>query len=303
MENSKSYTDKTLSKFFSSVENGVAGVLHIKSGKPGPVAGITVCTHGNEPSGLRAFAYLIDTLDVQASLIKGELYLIVNNLEAAQKSVRYIDADMNRLSADVMIRNDLGYEGRRARELAPVWSRFDAALDIHSTSVEAEPMVFQIGPRLHVELLKGMPIKKVITNIDAVQRGKPACAFYGRSDARVFAIETGQHVSQAAVSCACVSVKAFLQNLAMLPGDTIESEIHEEYRVIESVVLPNNSYKIVGTFPNFVPVTRGMVIARGDGPDIVMPFDGHTIMHNGKAQPDDILSEALFITEPVKRYQ
>ncbi len=57
-----------------------------------------------------------------------------------------------------------------------------------------------------------------------------------------------------------------------------------------------------GVFENLKHVEKGTLIAKGSGPDFVMPIDGCTIMHNGKPHPDDPKNEALFITEPEKAW-
>ncbi len=163
-----------------SVCDGVPGVMRISSGRAGPIVGVTVCSHGNEPSGLAAVDYLLNTLKLPVNLLRGEVYLVVNNLQAALESKRFVSVDMNRLPADTPTRdNDPASEVRRSRELLPIWKKFDVGLDIHSTSQDAPPMIISLGPMFHAELVRGFPIEIVISNIDRVQRGKPAPAFYG----------------------------------------------------------------------------------------------------------------------------
>ena len=58
----------------TSTSNGVHGVMAINSGNPGPVLGITACTHGNEPSGLAVFDYLLNDIHIEKwHFFKGKL--------------------------------------------------------------------------------------------------------------------------------------------------------------------------------------------------------------------------------------
>jgi len=288
----------------ASVCDGVPGVMRISSGRAGPIVGITVCSHGNEPAGLTAVDHLLNTLRLSKILLKGEVYLVVNDLQAAIESKRFISVDMNRLPANApRLENSEAYEVKRTHELLPIWSRFDIGLDIHSTTQDAPPMIISLGPVFHADLVKGFPIEIVISNIDRVQRGKPASAFYGTGAAQVVAIEAGQHNSNGAGRVASVCAQALLINLGMLDGTVGAPVSYREYKVVDSIVLPDDSYETpADAFPNFQRVEKGTLIARGDGSDILMPMDGHVIMHNGKAKPSDVLNEALFITEPVRQW-
>src|SRR6202158_1107507 len=127
---------KTFDRLKSSTTDGIPGVIRIESGKPGPVLGITAGTHGNEPAGISVFHHLLNELDIEKTLIAGTLYLVVNNIRAAEaffnaqteeefRKARYHDVNMNRLPKNVLdIKDDSRYEIQRAQEVYPVWQRF-----------------------------------------------------------------------------------------------------------------------------------------------------------------------------------
>lgn len=79
------YSLEELRRTFEALANtsdlGPDGTKVIDSGKQGPTVGLTICTHGNEPSGLAAFQRLLDT-DVAARLQRGRLVVVINNLKA-----------------------------------------------------------------------------------------------------------------------------------------------------------------------------------------------------------------------------
>ena len=76
--------EAVLRNFKKSTCDGVSGVMRIDGPKPGPGLGITACTHGNEPSGLAIFHHLLNDLNIKETLECGTLYLVVNNIEAAE---------------------------------------------------------------------------------------------------------------------------------------------------------------------------------------------------------------------------
>ncbi len=312
-DNSKKEMQRIYEMLCRSRSQNVSGVVHIESPVPGPVVGITVCTHGNEPSGLFAVAYLLETLDIAKTLLKGSVYVVVNNVESASQFMqcgtgaknggRFVDIDMNRLPADLTDRaDDMRYEVRRALELLPIWKLFDVGLDMHSTSIASPAMIVVVGSKFHADLAKGFPIDIVLTNIDGVQKGKPASAFYGKGrSARVMGVEAGQHTSEAANECAKQSVRMLLENLNMLPkSETNEPVRYKQYDISGSLTLKNDTYEIVREFKTFENLPAGTVLAKGNGPNELMPFDGHVLFHNGKPRPTDPNNEALFFSKPVK---
>lgn len=284
---------------------GVRGVLCIDSGKSGPTIGITVCTHGNEPVGLSVVNHLFSRMHIGKKLLYGKLLLVLNNMKAAEKSARFVDTDMNRLPPGVMRRKKrLLYEHARAQKLYPVWQEFDIALDIHTTSQNAPPMIITVGGTRHSDLIKGFPIARILTDIDRVQIGKPASAFYGRAQrCRTAGIEAGQHTAAESRRVAIRCVEALLANSGVVQlGKRIAlSNSFEEYRIFQSIVFPDDSYEMVKIFTNFKPVKAGRVLARGNGPDIVMPRDGCMIFQGKNVKPTDIKSEVVFLTERKQR--
>ena len=101
--------EAVLREFKKSTCDGVSGVMRIDGPKPGPVLGITACTHGNEPSGLAIFHHLLNDLRIKEALKCGTLYLVVNNITQLgilcghnRRWYRSRKMNMNRLPKDVM---------------------------------------------------------------------------------------------------------------------------------------------------------------------------------------------------------
>lgn len=303
-----------LNTLATSTHDSIPGVVHITSGKPGPVVGITIATHGNEPAGFAAAEFLLAPENAPAY---GSIYLVLNNIKAAQaytsaatedekRHARFLDINLNRLPTSLFEReNESRYEILRARELLPIWSKFEIALDIHSTSQDSDPMLIGLGERLPAHLIRGFPIQKVITGIDKAMRDHSAADFYGTPDrpCQSFGIECGGHEQEDSYNRAITCVKSLLQNLEMLPGTPKEQGIsHDEYQVIEPVYFPDTSYELTRIFQNFEPIAAGTVLAQGAGKDIVTTHDGHILFAPKTTKPVHITEEILFLTAPVRRY-
>ena len=308
---------RTLNTFAASEVDGVRGVIRITSKNPGPTVGISICTHGNEPSGLAVAHYLLGEYDLRTRLQKGTVYLVLNNLEAvmnyfvgaeagSKEKYRYIDFNMNRLPSDIHKSDE--YEVRRARELLPIWERFDIGLDIHSTRQESEPMIINGSELFHHSLVKGFPIANVISDIVAVQVGKPAIAFYGHGNhTQTLGIETGGHENAGSFERAKTCTVALLESVGLiLNGGINTSHVYNEYKVFSSVIFPDQSYLCARYFPNYEFVRAGEVLARGDGADIVAPQDCHVLFAPKETEVptwNSTAEEALFLAYPVREFR
>ncbi len=309
---------ETFTHIKNSTYRGVAGVYCIDSGIPGPILGITACTHGNEPSGLAVIHHIMEAVGKGSCLHMGKLLLVLNNIEATEKYLnaqseteerlaRFIDVNMNRLPENALtLDNDTRSEIRRAKELRPVWEEFTHGLDIHSTLTEMPAMIISRSDGLPDRLLQGIPIETVLLNIENVQIGKPAFAFYGAPGAvtDVFAIEAGSHKEPSSFVCAIETTMTVLQNLAMIDGTTQKSvRIYKEYFIQGSILFPDMSFRIPspGEVRDFELVPKGTVLGTSsDGHDpILAPFDTHPIMMSNPVNTGSLLEEAMFLSLPV----
>ena len=317
-------TQSSLSSLFKRFEGtqceGVSGVMRIGSGKPGPVLGITACTHGNEPSGLAVFEYLLNKKNIEKELVCGTLYLIINNMRAVKRffdattseeirKARYCDVNMNRLPRNFLhLVNDERYEISRARELYLIWQHLESGIDIHSTLEPSEPMIISRGEEFHPDLMRGFPIKTLISNIDGVQIGAPAFSFYGGfgSDAKIFAIEAGQHADPKAFERASACAISLLENLNMLPrAPHPVAMVYDEYHIVDSIVFPDVSFDFIKDFKSYERIHAGDLLARNEkDEEIRAAIDGHLIMPTSQRGADkDVSEEVAFISLPVRSHR
>lgn len=311
----------TFDKIAKSSFDGVLGVIKIESFVPGPCVGITVCTHGNEPSGLAVLNYLLHDIKINSILRKGSLFIVINNVKATRKffeaksemeqqKSRYVDINMNRLPRNIIeIGDDPRYEVRRAKELCPIWNQFTVAIDIHSTTSDTGPVIISRGKNFDriKDIVRGFPIKVLISNIDEIQKDVPAISFYGPENGTIpaFAIESGQHTKPESFKIACACAIATLQNLSMISG-TPETSIdeYEEYEIVDSIFFDDMSWdfvdeKFVGLAPKIV---AGQLLAKDKtGKELRAEIDGHLVLPSGKRGVEkDITEENSFISLPMQ---
>lgn len=270
----------------SSKYKGIDSVARFDSGCPGPVLGVTINTHGNEPTGLGVLAHMRNVFDLSGKLKKGSVIVTLNNLKATKryfkaiksndknkaKDTRYVDVDMNRLPDDVLLSKSSKYEIARARELVKIWNTFDVALDIHDMAAERNPqeaIIIAVG-KMQKKLFDGMPVQKIFSNIDKVQIGQPACALYGHGNIPVLGLEAGLRETEKSAEVGVDCLVQLLVNLKMIDGGRSGSSAKKVtiYKCIDSVVFPDSSYILSKKFKTFDKLRRGQVIATGRGSDI-----------------------------------
>ena len=311
----KSSLSKALLETFLTIRDsdfeGVKGVLILKSIKKTPVIGVTICTHGNELCGLAAAEYLIEAH--QKGNLNTTVFIVINNLMAVERQInqafddssknRFVDINMNRLPDNLHEPTYAEtYEVRRAVELLPVWKQFKYSLDFHSTTQDCESMLIDINNNFPLHLANGFGIKKLIKNITALQVGKPASAYYGSGgDTVTCAVECGQHYKEETFDFAKNVIEKFLENLKER-NDHGTNQRYEEYKISRAIIFPDNSYELVDTFMNFAKISKGTLLAKGNGPNIDCDINGHTLFAGRKKFDtyEEIQEEVIFISEPVK---
>lgn len=303
-------------EFLSSSEyRGVKGVFKLDSGRQGPTIGITICTHGNEPSGLAPVWHMRNSEFLRDKLERGAIIFAINNLEAAQRgfdahsfeerlSARQIDFNMNRMPEDALQRvNDMQSEMKRLRELRPIYAEFDIALDVHSTSTDSRPMILEIA-NMDWKLISGFPIQDVITNISVEQIGLPIGCFYGKvpGQAKVFEIESGHHERQESFQRTLECFYHLLRNCGLVSCFQDAQAIERnEYRTNGTIFFPDSSYELKKLYSDFEEIKRGQILATGNGPDILAPEDGHAMLAPHRLKPVFLAEEVLFLSAPVRK--
>ena len=293
---------------------GVPGVWKVDSGKKGPVLGVTVHTHGNEPSGLGALSYFRNVYPIESRLKKGSVIFVLNNIKATEmylraktdaerKLARYVDVNMNRLPNNLLkLKKDRRYEIQRALMLLPIWKEFGVGIDIHSMRQRSKPFIMSIGTFVP-HLVRGFPMNVVVSNVQKVMKSKPAIAFYGKQGTKKLGVETGSHEDTTSFKRASLCAINIMKNLDMIGGGGKKyrgTRTYRHYRLVGSLWVPNKSFSLVRIFKNYERVKRGTLIATNGRIAKMAPLDGHIILPPRERSPLRLGEEILFFSAPVQ---
>jgi predicted deacylase len=243
---------------------GPAGTMIQDSGRPGPTVGITVMTHGNEPAGLAAWDMLARRTPLP--LLRGRVVWVLNNLKAAE---RYFALPFEAPFPDKQKTRALDRNmNRLPRDLAAC-QRGEAYEIDRSLALLPVWQGFDVGLDIH-------------------------------TTSQCFSVEAGGHEDAASWQAATTAVRILLANLGMAAPVATRPVARRLYRLSGGMFFPAPDYAMVEIFPNFAPVRAGQVLARGRGPDLVAPHDGHVLMCPKSGRLSDIREEAVFLSSPVE---
>ena len=317
---------RELGVFFSWVKNesceGVPGIIKIesKTGPKEPAVALMAMVHGNEPSGLDVLKFVNELLKGGKNLLKGTVYLIVANLPAAEKyfesdgkdkTIKYrgIKMNMNRLPADLAALDPgENVELARAKALVPLLERCRRAQDFHSTSQPSDPLILCDCKLEDLEsVMDQAPIKVRLRDLELMNT--PLFHFVGKSGdpfRASFLVESGSHDHPASFIVAKQCALAMLESMGMIAKD-LDTGIpepkpvqREEYAVRQSIIFPNDTFRIVRHFANYEWVSKGTVLAQGYDKDnkyveLKASEDGYIIMCPADLEFNRTDEEAMFL--------
>src|SRR6185369_6310782 len=129
-------------------------IASIRGSLPGPTLIILGGIHGNEPAGVLASERVRHRIQERRAVLRGEVVLLRGNTWALERSVRYIDADLNRQWTTENVRTAVSEkqdipdvsELREKIELLTIVSEAISRargelyfLDLHTTSAHGQP--------------------------------------------------------------------------------------------------------------------------------------------------------------------
>lgn len=284
-------------------------MICLDSGQPGPQVGISAMTHGNEPVGLKAFQHLLESGLLSAGHLQaGKVLLFVMNLKAAEQyfsspentfACRCADQDMNRLPSD--LEASTHYEARRVSELQPLLAHLDLALDIHSTSQAAPPMVVEITPhdRFPQALFAHIPI--VIRDLLPFLKGEALISYMGHAETERYVVECGQHEAESSVACATEAILSLLRHSGVMPPEpeplVSPASQREIYQIYQGVSFPDASYAFERLIQNFEFLPQDFVFAQGGQGALSVPKDSYAIMPPAELKPTYYQTDFMYFAE------
>ncbi|MCG2430317.1 succinylglutamate desuccinylase/aspartoacylase domain-containing protein [Aequorivita xiaoshiensis] len=285
------------------------------SNKAGPLLFITAGVHGNEPSGVYALKQVFKILQKEKPKIVGKVVGVSGNRAALQKSVRYIDEDLNRTWTVANIEQQIkdSHEKQEMFEIIEVLNQFPKHdftkryfLDCHTTSAASAPYI---------------SVQEVNDN-DSWAHKFPTYIIRGFSDivlgcidhyeSRIgmtgFVFEGGQHESKIAKMNHEGIIWLALQNACNLNLNSLNTFPEAAQMLLEKKkdqktfkisyrhgLQPDDEFKMEPGYSNFQPIKEGELLAHQNGNPVYSKWDAYIFMPLYQKQGND----GFFIVEEV----
>src|SRR5690554_1648439 len=269
----------------------------------GPALIVTAGVHGNEPSGIIAFKKVQQSLTQMNLPLRGELTGLAGNIAALSQNVRLIDKDLNRVcfvenEEKLKTGMELGYQ--ESREFFALIKEVEAAqypgitevyfLDLHTTSSSSQPYIsvnrdsgsYSFANKFPLYIVKGIE-DYIPGHVDYYlnHKGHKGCT-----------IEAGQHDAATSIANHEAAIWLALVFLGCMEQDDVpdfaacyeqlksySTGLSASFEVIYRYEIGDGEYfKMNSDYVNFQTISKGEILARSDGRNIVSEWDGRIFM-------------------------
>ena len=278
--------------------DGIAGVCRLKVGTPTKKVVLAAMTHGDEPSGLGAFRFLLDNVAILRDV---DVVMAIHNIEGGARwfqaktrlekhKCRAYGWNFNRLPLDFPEGTGGPTTLSRLRQLwQNVYPDTTHALDMHSADQPLSPdgLTLDIaGDKTELERLSDVvPASARFRGITALQmregsRTKPVGTLFGGPgrEAVALEIESDSHDSPNGIRIAVRTVIAFLTELGCIVADELVERLANQdvYDVLAATMVPGPGYRFVSDelLASFAPITQGQTLLTGPQGDVFAKHSG-----------------------------
>ncbi len=272
-------------------------------GTNGPALVITAGVHGNEPSGIIGFRRVWQKLTQFNLPLKGELTGLAGNMAALSKNSRLIDKDLNRVcfvenEKKLKAGEDLGYH--ESWEFKALIEEFEKAqhqgvdellfLELHTTSSASQPYISVNRGSESYEFAKKFPLY-IVKGIEDYIPGH-VDYYLNHKGHKGCTIEGGQHEAKSAIDNHEAAIWLALVNAGCMkkrdvPDFALYYETLENYKSESSSTFEviyryeigeGESFKMNPGYANFQKISKGEILARSEGRNIVSEWDARIFM-------------------------
>lgn len=144
-------------------------IIELTGSQSGPTSLILAGVHGDEVCGVEAFNRLLPGLRIE----RGRVWCIYANPRAIAASVRFTEANLNRMFKDtaaLTAAERASYEYDRAQVLKSYFSQADALLDLHASYTPVSRRFVICEPNA-AGIFEYLPADLVVSGFDAIEPG------------------------------------------------------------------------------------------------------------------------------------
>ncbi len=268
----------------------------------GPTVIIFAGIHGNEKAGVHASHKVIQKIKQRNIKIKGNLHVILGNINALNKGIRFEKVDLNRIWQQHHIRD---LETQEAHLIAEDREQSDILkiirnilthrpgpfyfLDLHTTSSASVPFITISDSLNNRKFSANFPIP-VVLGIEEYLDG-PLLTFINEYGHIALGFEGGSHdAASSIVNSEAFIWKALVHSKCM---DSAELEDYDQYQKVWSDLCckyqffaikyryelkKQEQFTMRPGFENFEPIKKNEYLATSDGKDILSPKGGRIFM-------------------------
>ncbi len=305
-------------------------VLARMEGNPkGATVIITGAIHGNEGAGIEGLKRIISNIERRNAKLNGNLLLLIGNIEAYKKGVRFIDQDLNRIwtkeasekieKGEVTAFNSENEKREQAELYILIRDAFDRYsgpfifADLHSVSSETFPFITINDMLKNRRLASKIPVP-IILGIEEYIQG----SFLNRVNSLghvAIGFEAGTHDDIKTIDNHAAFIELLLHHSHVLRlsfrkrrQNTAQLKSHLSNRFFEiryrQEIRDDDRFQMESNFVNFTKIERQTMIARINDIPVHSPFAGRLFMPLYQKLGSDgffiarrILSVALWASE------
>lgn len=291
-----------------------------------PTLVITICMHGNEPAALAAMKLLFSTDRIKEVDLKGNIYVLIGNMEALNRSQRFVHKDFNRvwsMENIELVRHTPSKEWPELHELHELKSMDHLItsivakhgeqslvfLDLHTTSADSPPFIPFNDAIMNRKLAENFPIP-LILGIEEFLDG-PLMSYVNDLGFPALGFEAGRHDDPFSADRHAAFAELFLHYLGMIDLNVNQIQDLKNtltvgfkfaagfYEIIHRHgVVPFSEFKMAQGFRNFQAVNKHQVLASNRAGDITAIQSGLIFMPLYQSEGDD----GFFIIRPVSKF-
>jgi len=278
-------------------------LARIEGNPKGATVIITGAIHGNEGAGIEGLKRIIANIDRRNAKLNGNLLLLVGNMEAYKKGVRFIRQDLNRIwtrnaSEKIEKREVIAYNSEfEQREQAELYTLIQEAFerysgpfifaDLHSVSSETDPFITINDMLKNRRLASKIPVP-IILGIEEYIQG----SFLNQVNSLghvAIGFEAGTHDDPKTIDNHAAFVELLLHHCHLLPLSfrkrkqrTSQLKSHLSSRFFEirfrHEIGDDDRFQMEPNFINFAKIQRQTMLARVNDVPVYSPFAGRLFM-------------------------
>lgn len=264
--------------------------------------------HGNEVASLRVLNELLLSLKAEVIQLPFMVGVVLGNVEAAKKNVRFIERDLNRCfqkdrSSEVE-QTEEKLEEKRAREIEKILQKSAHLIDLHQTQTPSLRSFFVLHyTQKAYEYIRSIdPTRAIVCFPDGMKRKVDLTAtiyaqHWGGVAATLELGEMGFHPGQVADGLRVIHNLLRRLTQSTFSSYDIPEKEGELFVVTERIVVPEGEEGVLlFDFANFTEVKKGQIFARIGDKEVSAKEDGVIIFGKAPAGKKKVKMEA---NEPI----